>query len=82
MIAKAVAQGAFGDGLLPDLAMELRDFSMVDRATHTVPASAAPTKNGICQPQLARSASLIDATVSADTPTASNAPTSLAAEAE
>ena len=44
---------------------------MVDRATQTVPARAAPTKKGMRQPQLARSASLSEATVSADTPTAS-----------
>ena len=55
---------------------------MVERAIHTDPPSAAPTKKGIRQPQLSRSALLIRLTVNAETPTASRPPTSLAAEAD
>ena len=55
---------------------------MVERATHTLAARAAPTKNGIRQPQASRAAGASRLTVSADTPTANKAPTSLAADAE
>ena len=58
------------------------DSCIVERAMPTLPASAAPTKKGIRQPQSRRLASLSLATVSAETATASKPPTSLAADAE
>ena len=57
------------------------DSSMVERAIQTVPARAAPNRKGMRQPQLCRLASSSKATVSAETPTASSAPISLAADA-
>jgi len=55
---------------------------MAVRAIQTLPAKAAPTKKGMRQPQSSSVALLSAWTVKADTPTASNAPISLAAEAE
>ncbi len=54
---------------------------MPERATRITSASAAPTKNGIRQPQLSSCAGASSATVTAEIATASNAPTSLAADA-
>jgi hypothetical protein len=54
---------------------------MVARAIQTLPAIAAPTKNGMRQPQASRLSWLIRLTVRADTATASSPPTSLDAEA-
>ncbi len=54
---------------------------MVERASRIAPANAAPTKNGMRQPHPSSCAVLNNATVSADSATASSAPTSLAADA-
>ena len=58
------------------------DSCIVERATQTLAASAAPTKKGMRQPQLCRLGFAHRATVSAETPTASSPPISLAAEAD
>jgi hypothetical protein len=55
---------------------------MVERAIQTDAASVAPTKKGMRQAQLLSSASLEELTTAAETPTASSAPTSLAADAQ
>src|SRR3954471_21854894 len=55
---------------------------MVERAIHTLPAKAAPNRNGIRQPHASRLLVLIALTVAAEIPTASSAPSSLAAAAD
>ena len=58
------------------------DSPIVERASHTLPAKAAPTKNGMRHAQAVEVRLGHRPTVSAETPTARSAPTSLAAEAE
>jgi len=57
------------------------DSCMPERAMRITSASAAPTKNGMRQPQPSSCAGVSIATVTAEIATASSAPTSLAAEA-
>ncbi len=70
-------------GMLPSARCRSKsgDSRIVERASQTAPASAAPTRKGIRHPQLSRSASDIALTVSAETATASSAPISLDAAA-
>ena len=52
VVGEAVAERAVGDGCLAPWRWNSGDSSMVERAIQTLPASAAPTKKGMRQPQL------------------------------